>query len=118
MPKASVGATTTGISAADRATTIELAVNGTAGDLQRPGHIFPLIARSGGVLVRQGHTEASVDLARLAGCSAAGVIVEIIGDDGEMRRLDSLIVFARAHGLLITSIEKLHAHLSALKIAS
>lgn len=109
---------TTGISAFDRARTIELAVNGTAGDLQRPGHIFPLIARSGGVLVRQGHTEASVDLARLAGCRAAGVIVEIIGQDGEMRRLDSLIVFARTYGLLITSIEKLHAHLSTEKIAS
>ena len=109
---------TTGISASDRATTIALALNGAAGDLQRPGHIFPLIARSGGGLTRQGHTEASVDLARLAGCRPAGVIVEIIGEDGEMRRLDSLVVFARTYGLLITSIEKLHAHLSALKMAS
>jgi 3,4-dihydroxy-2-butanone 4-phosphate synthase len=109
---------TTGISASDRSTTIALALNGTAGDLQRPGHIFPLIARSGGVLTRQGHTEASVDLARLAGCRAAGVIVEIIADDGEMRRLDSLVVFARTYGLLITSIEKLYAHVSAQKITS
>ena len=109
---------TTGISASDRATTIALALEGTAGDLQRPGHIFPLIARRGGVLTRQGHTEASVDLARLAGCQPAGVIVEIIGEDGEMRRLDSLVVFARTYGLLITSIEKLHAHLSLAKIAS
>ena len=99
-------------------TAFTVSVDGTAGDLQRPGHIFPLIARRGGVLTRQGHTEASVDLARLAGCQPAGVIVEIIGEDGEMRRLDSLVVFARTYGLLITSIEKLHAHLSLAKIAS
>jgi 3,4-dihydroxy 2-butanone 4-phosphate synthase/GTP cyclohydrolase II len=109
---------TTGISAFDRAKTIALALNGTADDLQRPGHVFPLIARRGGVLVRNGHTEASVDLARLAGCRPAGVIVEIIGEDGRMQRLASLVNFARTHGLLISSIEKLQAHLFAQKRAS
>jgi 3,4-dihydroxy-2-butanone 4-phosphate synthase len=103
---------TTGISASDRATTVKLLIEGTAGDLQRPGHIFPLIAREGGVLERQGHTEAAVDLARLAGCKPVGVIVEIIGDDGEMLRLEQLARFASGHGLLITSIEKLQAYLA------
>jgi 3,4-dihydroxy-2-butanone 4-phosphate synthase len=103
---------TTGISAMDRATTIQLLVSGDAGDLQRPGHIFPLIARDGGVLERPGHTEAAVDLARLAGCAPAGVIVEIIGDDGEMLRLTQLVPFAAKHGLLITSIELLRAYLA------
>lgn len=102
---------TTGISAGDRATTIALAMRGAAVDLQRPGHLFPLIAREGGVLARPGHTEASVDLARLSGCRPAGVIVEIIGADGEMLRLDALVDFARRHGLLITSIAKLEEHL-------
>lgn len=102
---------TTGISAAERATTIALAVTGSAHDLQRPGHIFPLIARDGGVLVRPGHTEASVDVARLAGCSPAGVIVEIIGEDGEMLRRDALRRFATRHGLLMTSIEQLRTYL-------
>ena len=109
---------TTGISAFDRARTIELAVDGTADDLQRPGHVFPLIARRGGVLVRNGHTEASVELARLAGCRPAGVIVEIVGEDGHMQRLDSLVGFARTHRLLITSIEKLQGYLLAQKRAS
>ncbi|QLD10804.1 3,4-dihydroxy-2-butanone-4-phosphate synthase [Microbacterium oleivorans] len=102
---------TTGISAAERATTIALAVTGSADDLQRPGHIFPLIARDGGVLVRPGHTEASVDVARLAGCAPAGVIVEIIGEDGEMLRRDALRRFAARHGLLMTSIEQLRTYL-------
>lgn len=103
---------TTGISAPERARTIELALTGKAGDLVRPGHVFPLIARPGGVLERQGHTEASVDLARLAGCRPAGVIVEIIGDDGEMLRLADLAEFSAKHGLLLTSIELLHDYLA------
>lgn len=102
---------TTGISAAERSRTIQLALYGHAGDLARPGHMFPLVARPGGVLERPGHTEASVDLARAAGCYPAGVIVEIVGQDGEMLRLDGLIDFARYHGLLITSIEMLAQHL-------
>jgi 3,4-dihydroxy-2-butanone 4-phosphate synthase len=102
----------TGISASDRARTIGLLVSGQAKDLQRPGHIFPLIAREGGVLERPGHTEAAVDLARLAGCAPAGVIVEIIGDDGEMLRLKDLTEFSAGHGLLITSIERLTEYLS------
>ena len=105
----------TGISATERATTIAVALRGDAGDLARPGHIFPLIARAGGVLERPGHTEASVDLARLAGCSPAGVIVEIIGEDGEMLRLGSLLGFAEKHGLLITSIERLREYLRDAK---
>ncbi|MBF4461747.1 MULTISPECIES: 3,4-dihydroxy-2-butanone-4-phosphate synthase [unclassified Rathayibacter] len=104
---------TTGISAAERAKTITVAMSGEAGDLQRPGHIFPLIAREGGVLARVGHTEASVDLARAAGCRPAGVIVEIIGPDGEMLRRDGLQVFAAQHQLVMTSIELLREHLAA-----
>ncbi|HEX8093460.1 3,4-dihydroxy-2-butanone-4-phosphate synthase [Jatrophihabitans sp.] len=103
---------TTGISAPDRAATIKLLISGAATQLQRPGHIFPLIAREGGVLERPGHTEAAVDLARMAGCEPVGVIVEIIGDDGEMLRLEQLARFAARHGLLITSIEKLQAYLA------
>jgi len=104
---------TTGISATERAKTIAVALSGSASDLQRPGHIFPLIAREGGVSVRVGHTEASVDLARAAGCRPAGVIVEIIGPDGEMLRRDGLRTFAEQHGLLMTSIELLREHLAA-----
>lgn len=104
---------TTGISAAERAKTIQVALNGTADDLQRPGHVFPLIARPGGVLERPGHTEASVDIARAAGCSPAGVIVEIIGNDGEMLRRDALRRFADEHGLVMTSIELLRQHFLA-----
>ncbi|MFH0516882.1 3,4-dihydroxy-2-butanone-4-phosphate synthase [Streptomyces sp. M41] len=103
---------TTGISASDRATTLRLLADGGAepADFVRPGHIFPLRARSGGVLVRNGHTEAAVDLARLAGLRPAGAIVEIAGEDGEMLRLPELIPFARKHGLTIISIEDLIAH--------
>ncbi|PYY39586.1 3,4-dihydroxy-2-butanone-4-phosphate synthase [Curtobacterium sp. MCPF17_046] len=104
---------TTGISAAERAKTIGIAMSGGAGDLQRPGHVFPLIARAGGVLSRVGHTEASVDLARAAGCRPAGVIVEIIGPDGEMLRRDGLRLFADHHGLVMTSIELLRQHLAS-----
>ncbi|MFF8618851.1 bifunctional 3,4-dihydroxy-2-butanone-4-phosphate synthase/GTP cyclohydrolase II [Streptomyces sp. NPDC015350] len=103
---------TTGISAADRATTLRLLAGGEAGpaDFVRPGHVFPLRARSGGVLVRNGHTEAAVDLARLAGLRPAGAIVEIAGEDGVMLRLPQLIPFARKHGLTIISIEDLIAY--------
>lgn len=104
---------TTGISAPDRAKTIERIMNGTSGDLNRPGHIFPLIARPGGVLQRPGHTEAAVDLARFAGLRPAGVIVEIILDDGTMARLPQLVEFARREGLVLTSIEKLREYASA-----
>ncbi|MDQ1131042.1 3,4-dihydroxy-2-butanone-4-phosphate synthase [Microbacterium sp. SORGH_AS_0888] len=100
----------TGISAAERAKTIKLALTGEPQDFRRPGHVFPLIARPGGVLERRGHTEAAVDLARLAGCAAAGVIVEIIGEDGEMLRLESLKQFAHEQGLLITSIDLLQRY--------
>ncbi|MGW1718632.1 bifunctional 3,4-dihydroxy-2-butanone-4-phosphate synthase/GTP cyclohydrolase II [Streptomyces sp. NPDC002156] len=102
----------TGISASDRATTLQLLAGGDAGadDFVRPGHIFPLRARPGGVLVRNGHTEAAVDLARLAGLRPAGAIVEIAGEDGRMLRLPELIPFARKHGLTIISIEDLIAY--------
>ncbi|MET9496121.1 bifunctional 3,4-dihydroxy-2-butanone-4-phosphate synthase/GTP cyclohydrolase II [Streptomyces sp. NPDC006552] len=103
---------TTGISAADRAATLRLLASGTArpGDFVRPGHVFPLRARAGGVLTRNGHTEAAVDLARLAGLRPAGAIVEIAGEDGVMLRLPELIPFARKHGLTIISIEDLIAY--------
>jgi 3,4-dihydroxy 2-butanone 4-phosphate synthase/GTP cyclohydrolase II len=100
---------TTGISAADRATTILTAVNEDtqAEDLVSPGHIFPLRARAGGVLVRTGQTEGSVDLARLAGLKPAGVICEIMKDDGTMARMPDLQIFAKEHGLKIVSIADL-----------
>ncbi|NDZ82140.1 bifunctional 3,4-dihydroxy-2-butanone-4-phosphate synthase/GTP cyclohydrolase II [Streptomyces sp. SID10853] len=103
---------TTGISAADRATTLRLLAGGSAGagDFVRPGHVFPLRAKPGGVLVRDGHTEAAVDLARLAGLRPAGAIVEIAGEDGVMLRLPELVPFARKHGLTIISIEDLIAY--------
>ncbi|MFK4069994.1 bifunctional 3,4-dihydroxy-2-butanone-4-phosphate synthase/GTP cyclohydrolase II [Streptomyces sp. NPDC029674] len=102
----------TGISAADRATTLQLLASGGAGpdDFVRPGHIFPLRAKPGGVLARDGHTEAAVDLARLAGLRPAGAIVEIAGEDGRMLRLPELVPFARKHGLTIISIEDLIAY--------
>ncbi len=103
---------TTGISAADRATTLRMLADGVSepSDFVRPGHIFPLRAKSGGVLVRNGHTEAAVDLARLAGLRPVGAIVEIAGEDGVMLRLPELIPFARKHGLTIISIEDLIAY--------
>jgi 3,4-dihydroxy 2-butanone 4-phosphate synthase/GTP cyclohydrolase II len=101
--------TTTGISAADRAATIAALVNPetVAADLVRPGHIFPLRYAEGGVLRRAGHTEAAVDLARLAGLPAAGVLAEVVNDDGTMARLPQLREFADAHGLALISIEQL-----------
>lgn len=103
---------TTGISAADRARTIEVAINPqmTSKDICTPGHIFPLEAREGGVLVRAGHTEAAVDIARLAGLKPAGVICEIMNDDGTMARLPDLIAFAQEHGLHIATIADLIAY--------
>lgn len=100
---------TTGISAADRAHTIQTAIRPESGanDIATPGHIFPLMAREGGVLVRAGHTEAAVDLSRLAGFSGAGVICEIMNDDGTMSRLPDLVVFAQRHGLKIGTIADL-----------
>lgn len=99
---------TTGISAQDRATTIRLLgdANRSAADFNRPGHLFPLRARANGVLTRDGHTEASVDLSRLAGCSPVGVLCEIVSEDNpvEMARLPELKRFCRRHGFVLTSI--------------
>ena len=97
---------TTGISAADRARTVLAAANKNAkpSDIVQPGHIFPLMARDGGVLVRAGHTEAGCDLAQLAGVTPAAVICEILKEDGEMARLPDLIPFAKQHGLKIGTI--------------
>ncbi len=101
--------TTTGISAADRATTVHALIDPQTrpGDLARPGHIFPLRYREGGVLKRAGHTEAAVDLARLAGLSPAGVLAEVVNDDGTMARLPELERFAGEHGLAMISIADL-----------
>jgi len=101
--------TTTGISATDRSLTIRALIDPATrpGDLARPGHIFPLRARKGGVLVRSGHTEASVDLARIAGLYPAGVICEVMNDDGSMARVPELTKFARKHGLLMITIADL-----------
>jgi len=103
---------TTGISAADRARTISVAIDASksADDIVTPGHVFPLIARDGGVLVRTGHTEAAVDVARLAGLNPSGVICEIMKDDGTMARMDDLIPFARLHGLKMGTIRDLIAY--------
>jgi 3,4-dihydroxy 2-butanone 4-phosphate synthase/GTP cyclohydrolase II len=102
----------TGISAADRARTIAVAIDAAndADALVSPGHVFPLVARPGGVLVRAGHTEAAVDVARLAGLNPSAVICEIMRDDGSMARLDDLMDFARAHGLKIGTIRDLIAY--------
>jgi 3,4-dihydroxy 2-butanone 4-phosphate synthase/GTP cyclohydrolase II len=103
---------TTGISAADRARTIEIMADPTAvpEDLVQPGHVFPLRARPGGVLQRAGHTEAAVDLAKLAGCRPIGVICEIMNDDGSMARLPELLRFAKRHGLKICTMADLIEH--------
>jgi 3,4-dihydroxy 2-butanone 4-phosphate synthase/GTP cyclohydrolase II len=103
---------TTGISAADRARTIAVAIDAGNGPdaIVSPGHVFPLVARPGGVLVRAGHTEAAVDVARLAGLNPSGVICEIMREDGTMARLDDLMEFARVHGLKIGTIRDLIAY--------
>lgn len=103
---------TTGISAADRARTVSVAIDPTksATDIATPGHVFPLRARAGGVLVRAGHTEAAVDISRLAGLNPSGVICEIMNDDGTMARLPDLVAFAQLHGLKIGTISDLIAY--------
>ncbi|MFV0600810.1 MAG: bifunctional 3,4-dihydroxy-2-butanone-4-phosphate synthase/GTP cyclohydrolase II [Brachymonas sp.] len=101
---------TTGISAADRARTIEMAVKGTARDIVQPGHVFPIQAVEGGVLMRAGHTEAGCDLAHMAGCVPAAVICEIMNEDGTMARLPQLRQFAAQHGLKIGTIADLIEH--------
>ncbi|MFK4002299.1 3,4-dihydroxy-2-butanone-4-phosphate synthase [Qipengyuania sp. NPDC077563] len=100
---------TTGISAADRSRTVSVAIDPTKGpdDIVSPGHVFPLTARDGGVLVRAGHTEAAVDISRLAGLNPSGVICEIMKDDGTMARLDDLVTFARKHDMKIGTIRDL-----------
>jgi 3,4-dihydroxy 2-butanone 4-phosphate synthase/GTP cyclohydrolase II len=100
---------TTGISAADRARTVAVAIDSkaTSADIATPGHVFPLRARDGGVLVRAGHTEAAVDISRLAGLNPSGVICEIMNDDGTMSRLPDLVGFAQLHGLKIGTISDL-----------
>jgi 3,4-dihydroxy 2-butanone 4-phosphate synthase/GTP cyclohydrolase II len=103
---------TTGISAADRARTIAVAVDSakSAAEIVTPGHVFPLVARDGGVLVRAGHTEAAVDVSRLAGLNPSGVICEIMNEDGTMARMDDLVSFAQLHGLKIGTIRDLIAY--------
>ena len=100
---------TTGISAGDRARTVSVAIDASKGreDIVTPGHVFPLIARDGGVLVRAGHTEAAVDISRLAGLNPSGVICEIMKDDGTMARMDDLVAFARLHNLKMGTIRDL-----------
>jgi 3,4-dihydroxy 2-butanone 4-phosphate synthase / GTP cyclohydrolase II len=103
---------TTGISAHDRARTVAVAIDPRSGpqDIASPGHVFPLRARDGGVLVRAGHTEAAVDIARLAGLNPSGVICEVMNDDGTMARLPDLVAFAQRHGLKIGTISDLIAY--------
>ncbi|WP_010214386.1 3,4-dihydroxy-2-butanone-4-phosphate synthase [Sphingomonas sp. PAMC 26621] len=103
---------TTGISAADRARTISVAIDSSKGkdEIVTPGHVFPLVARDGGVLVRAGHTEAAVDVSRLAGLNPSGVICEIMNEDGTMSRLDDLVGFAQLHNLKIGTIRDLIAY--------
>ena len=103
---------TTGISAADRARTIAVAINSDSGRdaIVTPGHVFPLVARDGGALVRAGHTEAAVDLARLAGLTPAGVICEIMNDDGTMARLPDLVAFSQHHNIKLGTIADLIGH--------
>jgi 3,4-dihydroxy 2-butanone 4-phosphate synthase/GTP cyclohydrolase II len=109
VPIEAKGRTTTGISAADRATTVLTAIDPATrpSDLARPGHMFPLRARTGGVMVRAGQTEASVDLARIAGLYPAGVICEIMNEDGTMARVPQLAKFAKRHGILLVTIADL-----------
>lgn len=111
--------TTTGISAADRAATVRALMNPQArpDDFARPGHIFPLRAHPQGVLGRPGHTEAAVDLARLAGKTPSGVICEVANDDGSMARLPDLEIFAERHNLLLVTIEDLIAYMENLSQA-
>ncbi|WP_241640360.1 MULTISPECIES: 3,4-dihydroxy-2-butanone-4-phosphate synthase [Rosenbergiella] len=102
---------TTGVSAADRLTTVRAAIadNAVPGDLNRPGHVFPLRAREGGVLTRGGHTEATIDLVRLAGYAPVGVLCELTNDDGTMARAPEAIVFAKQHNMPVVTIDDLVA---------
>jgi 3,4-dihydroxy 2-butanone 4-phosphate synthase/GTP cyclohydrolase II len=103
---------TTGISAADRARTVSVAIDASKGrdHIVTPGHVFPLVAQDGGVLIRAGHTEAAVDVARLAGLNPSGVICEIMREDGTMARMDDLVAFAQRHGLKVGTIRDLIAY--------
>ena len=100
---------TTGVSAADRTTTIHTAIadNAVPADINRPGHVFPLRGREGGVLARRGHTEASIDLATMAGFKPAGVLCELTNEDGSMARTPEVVAFGREHGLTVVTIEDL-----------
>ena len=102
----------TGVSAADRVQTVQCALRSTLerSEIVSPGHVFPLIARPGGVLERQGHTEAAVDLAVLAGLAPAGVLCELMNPDGSMARGEQVAAFARSHGLLCTTVAAIAAH--------
>ncbi len=109
---------TTGVSAHDRLTTIKAAINPDAkpSDLSHPGHVFPLTARTGGVLVRDGHTEASVDLARMAGLNPSGVLCELANDDGTMARLPQVVAFGLQHNMTVVSILDIVAYRKAHNI--
>ena len=111
--------TTTGVSAADRAATFRALADGDSqpGDFHRPGHVFPLKPKAGGVLERDGHTEAAIDFCRLAGCKPAGVLAEICNDDGTMARIPQLIPFCEEHGLVLTSIADLIAYIQEVEEA-
>lgn len=120
VPIDAVQGTTTGISASDRARTVQVAIDPATRpeDLKQPGHVFPLMARPGGVLERPGHTEAGCDYAALAGLQPSAVICEIIKDDGEMARLDDLKLFARQHGLKMGTVADLVAYRRAQELAA
>jgi len=117
--EAKVGVTT-GVSAADRVTTVKTAIADEAkpDDLARPGHVFPLRARAGGVLERRGHTEGTVDLMRLAGFKPAGVLCEVTNPDGTMARLPELIAYAQQHDIVVISIEDIVAYRGVLQQAA
>nr|WP_255440781.1 3,4-dihydroxy-2-butanone-4-phosphate synthase [Caenimonas sedimenti] len=110
----------TGVSAADRVQTIQCALRSTLerSEIVSPGHVFPLIARPGGTLERDGHTEAAVDLAELAGCAPAGVLCELMNPDGSMARGAQVVAFAERHGLLCTTVEAVREHRLALAAAA
>jgi 3,4-dihydroxy 2-butanone 4-phosphate synthase len=110
---------TTGVSAADRVQTIQCALRSTLehSEIVSPGHVFPLIARAGGVIERQGHTEAAADLAELAGCTPAGVLCELMNPDGSMAKGPQIAAFAQRHGLLCTTVEALRQYRIALTLS-